>query len=196
MRRAKSFAALTALAVATGFGLAGPAAAQVTAYEGARIIVGDGRTIDNGTIVVDGAKIAQVGPAASVQVPAGATRVNLAGKTVIPDLIDTHTHLSQTIEGLTKDLTQRAYYGVSAAQSMGTAETDAELQMRARPPAPGQARLFTAYRGITRPEPGRTMGPIWVNTEAEARKAVQDSPPRRWTSSRCGWTTATANIRR
>ena len=124
--------------------------------------------------MVDGAKIAQVGPAASVQVPAGATRVNLAGKTVMPDLIDTHTHLSPTIEGLTKDLKQRAYYGVSAAQSMGTAETDAELQMRARPPAPGQARLFTAYRGITRPEPGRTMGPIWVNTEAEARKAVQD----------------------
>ena len=175
MRRAKLFAALTALAVVAGFGLAGPAGAQgVTAYEGARIIVGDGRTIDNGTIVVDGAKIAQVGPAASVQVPAGAARVNLAGKTVMPDLIDTHTHLSPTIEGLTKDLTQRAYYGVSAAQSMGTAETDAELQMRARPPAPGQARLFTAYRGITRPEPGRTMGPIWVNTEAEARKAVQD----------------------
>ncbi len=124
--------------------------------------------------MVDGAKIAQVGPAASVQVPAGAARVNLAGKTVMPDLIDTHTHLSPTIEGLTKDLKQRAYYGVSAAQSMGTAETDAELQMRARPPAPGQARLFTAYRGITRPEPGRTMGPIWVNTEAEARKAVQD----------------------
>jgi imidazolonepropionase-like amidohydrolase len=174
MRGIKTMVALAALAVAAG-ALAGPAGAQgVTAYEGARIIVGDGRTIDNGTIVVDGAKIAQVGPAASVQVPAGATRVNLAGKTVMPDLIDTHTHLSQTIEGLTKDLTQRPYYGVSATQSMGTAETEAELQMRARPPAPGQARLFTAYRGITRPEPGRTMGPIWVDTEEQARKAVQE----------------------
>jgi len=45
-----------------------------------RIIIGDGRTIDNGTIVVDGAKIAQVGPAASVQVPPGATRVTLPAR--------------------------------------------------------------------------------------------------------------------
>jgi imidazolonepropionase-like amidohydrolase len=42
------------------------------------------------------------------------------------------------------------------------------------PPGPGMARLFTAYRGITRPEPGRTTGPIWVDTEEQARKAVQD----------------------
>src|ERR1700747_2387443 len=98
-------------------GWAVPASARapaVTAFEGARIIVGDGSApIENGTLVVEGARIAQAGRAADVRVPAGATRVNLAGKTVMPDLIDTHTHLSQTREALMQDLKRRAYWGVS-----------------------------------------------------------------------------------
>ena len=49
-----------------------PASAQsVTAFEGARLIVGDGRVIENATLVVDGAKIAQAGAAAEVRVPSG-----------------------------------------------------------------------------------------------------------------------------
>src|SRR6185295_9573768 len=90
-----------------------------TVFEGARVIVGDGRVIENASIVVNGGKIAQVGRAADVKVPAGATRVSLTGKTVMPTIIDTHVHTSQTREALTQDLTRRAYYGVSAAMSLG-----------------------------------------------------------------------------
>src|SRR3954449_5893225 len=93
------------LATTVGVLIAGSASAQVTAYEGARVIVGDGRVLDNATIVVSGTKITQVGGA----VPAGATRVNLAGKTVMPLLIDTHVHLSTTRDKLVTDLRQRAY---------------------------------------------------------------------------------------
>ncbi len=158
--------------------LAVPAHAQapagVTAFEGARIIAGDGSApIENGTLVIDGPKIVQVGRSADVRVAAGATRVNAAGKTIMPDLIDTHTHLSNSREELVLDLKRRAYYGVSAALSMGTDETEAELQMRGQL-VPGQARVFTAWHGITRPEPGRTMAPFWINTTDEARKAVQE----------------------
>ncbi len=39
---------------------------------------------------------------------------------------------------------------------------------------PGAARFFTAGRGITTPEPGRTTAPYWITTAAEARKAVQE----------------------
>jgi imidazolonepropionase-like amidohydrolase len=39
---------------------------------------------------------------------------------------------------------------------------------------PGAARLRTAGRGITSPEPGRTDVPYWVTTEAEARQAVTE----------------------
>ena len=110
MHRIKTAALTATVALGVLAGVSGQARAQgVTAYEGARVIVGDGRVLDNTTLVVNGTKITQVGGTA----PAGATRVNLAGKTVMPDLIDTHTHLSQSREALVKDLKQRAYWGVS-----------------------------------------------------------------------------------
>ena len=182
MRRVNAVAVAATVVLGLSVGFAVPARAQapaVTVFEGARLIVGDGSApIENATLVVDGAKIAQAGRAADVRVPAGAARVNLAGKTVMPTLIDTHTHLSPTKEGLTRDLTRRAYYGVSAAMSMGTAETEAELEMRHQN-VPGMARLFTVWRGITRPEPGRTKAPYWVDNEADARKAVQELAARK-----------------
>ena len=114
---------VVALAVLLSLGLVGfaiPASAQsVTAFEGARLIVGDGRVIENATLVVEGTRIAQVGSPADVRVPAGATRVSLAGKTVMPAIVDTHTHLNTTRDGLIRDLKQRAYFGVSGALSLG-----------------------------------------------------------------------------
>lgn len=144
----------------------------MTAYEGARLIVGDGRVIENATLVVDGAKIAQAGAATDVRVPAGATRVNLTGKTLMPMLIDTHVHLSPTRDGIVRDLKLRAYYGVSAALSLGT-DTYEVIGLRAEA-IPGAARYLSAGRGITMPEPGRTTVPYWITTEAEGRKAVEE----------------------
>jgi imidazolonepropionase-like amidohydrolase len=145
-----------------------------TAFEGARVIAGDGRApIENATIVVTGARIVQVGPSASVKVPPGATRVSLAGKTVMPTIVDTHVHLSTTREALLTDLRQRAYFGVSAALSMGLDPAGVPFAVRAEAPA-GMTRYFLAGRGITMPEPGRSDVPYWVTTEAEARKAVQE----------------------
>jgi imidazolonepropionase-like amidohydrolase len=145
---------------------------SVTAFEGARLIVGDGRVIENGTLVVDGAKILQAGAAADVRVPGGAARVNLAGKTVMPMIVDTHVHLSETRNALIRDLRMRAYYGVSAALSMGT-DGYALLDMRGET-IPGAARFRSAGRGITMPEPGRTTVPYWITSAAEGRKAVEE----------------------
>jgi imidazolonepropionase-like amidohydrolase len=154
-------------------------AAGVTVFEGARLIVGDGRApIDNATIVVNGARIAQVGPAALVKTPAGATTVRLAGKTVMPAIVDTHVHTGQTLDALGQDLRRRAYYGVSAAMSLGQDTGDAVFEVRAKP-LPGAARLFTAGRGITMPEAGRSTAPYWITTAAEGRKAVQELAARK-----------------
>ena len=136
------------------------------------LIVGDGRVIENATLVVDGAKIAQAGAAADVRVPAGAARVNLAGKTVMPMIIDTHVHLGETRDALIRDLRMRAYYGVSAALSLGT-DGYGLLDMR-NEMIPGAAQFRSAGRGITAPEPGRTTVPYWVTNVAEGRKAVQE----------------------
>jgi len=167
-------------------------ATGVTVFEGARVILGDTRApIENASFVVNGARFVQVGKAADVRVPAGATRVNLAGKTVMPALIDTHTHLSQTRDMLIDDLRRRAYFGVGAAMSLGQDTADAPFQVRAQT-MPGVARFFTAGRGITAPEPGRTTAPFWVTTTAEARKAVQDNAAKKvdiikiWVDDRMG----------
>ena len=167
MRRIAAFAAVVLLA-----GSAVPASAKVVAYEGARLIVGDGRVIENATLVVDGAKIAQAGAAGEVRVPAGAARVNLSGKTLMPTIIDTHTHLSSKREDLLRDLRARAYFGVSAALSLGL-DGFALLDVR-KQALPGAARFFSAGRGITMPEPGRTTAPFWVTSAAEGRKAVDE----------------------
>ena len=123
-------------------------------------------------MVVDGAKIVQAGAAADVRVPAGAARVSLAGKTVMPMLVDTHVHLSPTRDGIVRDLKLRAYYGVGAALSLGT-DTYEVLELRGQA-IPGAARYLSAGRGITMPEPGRTTVPYWVTSEAEGRKAVEE----------------------
>lgn len=166
-----------ALAVWSAAGLA--QAPSVTAFDNARVIVGDGRpAIERATIVVNGATIVQVGPAGKVAIPSGAARVDLAGKTVMPAIVDTHTHLSTTRDALLEDLKRRAYFGVGAAMSLGLDGTDAPFQVRAEAP-PGLARYFTAGRGITTPEPGRTDVPYWVTTEAEARRAVAEQAARK-----------------
>lgn len=52
----------------------------------------DGGIIDNGAIVIEGDRITAVGPLASITVPAGATMVDAAGKTIVPGFVDAHAH--------------------------------------------------------------------------------------------------------
>jgi imidazolonepropionase-like amidohydrolase len=158
-----------------------------TAYEGARVIVGDGRVIENATLVVRGERLAQVG---QVPAPAGATRVNVAGKTVMPMIVDTHVHLGTTRDAIIRDLRQRAYYGVSAVMSLGTDGYE-NLDLRLET-IPGAARFLSAGRGITMAEPGRTSVPYWIGSAADARKAVQELAERKvdivkiWVDTRDG----------
>jgi imidazolonepropionase-like amidohydrolase len=150
------------------------AAAPVTAvvYEGATVLAGEGLVpIENGLLVVDQGRIVAVGAAGAVTVPAGAAHVDLNGKTVIPAIIDAHTHLSTNRDALLLDLKRRPYFGVAAALSLGTDGEGTPLEVRDEV-IPGSARYRSAGLGITSPEPGRN--PVhWVTTEAEARAAVQ-----------------------
>src|SRR5688500_3558342 len=77
---------------------AAPAVAQsgaVKAFTGATLIDGTDRApVANATVVVRNGRIVAAGPAASVSVPAGAERIPLDGKTVIPGLINAHGHVN------------------------------------------------------------------------------------------------------
>src|SRR5205807_10492808 len=67
--------------------------AQTTIYEGATLIRGDGTpAIEDSSFIVQNGTITRVGRAEDIKAPPGAARVNLTGKTVMPTLIDVHTH--------------------------------------------------------------------------------------------------------
>ena len=133
-------------------------------------------------------------PPRAVSVPAGATRVDLAGKTVMPMMVDTHVHLAPTRDGVVRDLKRRAYFGVSTVIEHGPG------QLRiARPPQgddPGRraiperrARHHHAgarahHRAILDPERRRTRA-----------RRCGSWPKRKSISSRSGSTPATANTR-
>jgi imidazolonepropionase-like amidohydrolase len=173
-------AAMAALLLATSCSRRDDQAAQaaaVTVFEGARLIVGDGsEPVENAMFIVQDGRFTAVGQ--GVSVPAGAARVNLAGKTVMPAIIDTHKHLAVMRESLIDQLQHLAYYGIGVAASLGQDTGDVAFQVREET-IPNAARLRTAGRGITMPEPGRTEAPYWVRNEAEARRAIQELAARR-----------------
>lgn len=82
------------LALATTLFAQAPAAETTLAITGARVVTVSGATLERATVVVAGARIAAVGPDAAV--PAGATVIDGAGKTVYPGLVDGLTTLGLT----------------------------------------------------------------------------------------------------
>ena len=172
--------ALTLAVVGLAAHVPGRAVAQAespVAYEGARVITGeDTAPIEDATFVVDRGRFIAVGTASDVSIPAGAMHVSLRGMTVMPAIIDAHTHLNTTRAALIEDLQRRAYYGVGAALSLGLDGEGAPLDVR-KQPIPGAALYRSAGLGITAPEPGRTEV-HWVTTEAEARQAVRTEAAR------------------
>ena len=77
----------------------------VTALVGARVITmspaaGAPAVIENGTVIVEGHRIREVGPANRVRVPADARRIDVKGKTIIPGLIDAHAHVFSEGDGI------------------------------------------------------------------------------------------------
>lgn len=65
------------------------------AFVGARIIPIVGAPIDNGVLIVQGGKIVAVGSRASVSIPADATVMDVTGKTIMPGLVDSHSHIGE-----------------------------------------------------------------------------------------------------
>jgi len=59
-----------------------------------RLFDGSGDTyLNDQTVVIEGERIKSVGAATGVTIPPGAAIIDLAGSTVLPGLIDAHTHL-------------------------------------------------------------------------------------------------------
>jgi imidazolonepropionase-like amidohydrolase len=76
-----------------------PAAAETVAFTGARLIPIAGPEIDSGTLVIRDGRIAAVGATGAVRIPAGARRIEMRGRTIMPGLVDSHSHIGGAAGG-------------------------------------------------------------------------------------------------
>jgi imidazolonepropionase-like amidohydrolase len=163
-------------------------------FEGARLIVGD-RTpvIESSAFLVEGDSFTWVGRKGERQPPAGATRVDLTGKTVIPALIDGHNHIglvnekdgsnakaNYTRDNLIDQLQRYAYYGTAAAMSMGLeANQDVAFEIRDSI-MPNAAKFLTVGKGIAATSMAGPTGearlgiPYGAATPGEGRQHVRE----------------------
>jgi imidazolonepropionase-like amidohydrolase len=193
-------ALVVGLSLSTTPGAQSRPSSRTVAYEGARLIVGDGSApIESGVLLVQDGRIIGVGPKGSVSVPAGAARVNLAGRSVMPALVNAHVHIgyegytswsaqNYTPRNVLDHLRREAYYGVAATQSVGSSPTDASIAFIADQQAgkfPPASRFFF-MPGMAPPNGGpdailikgtKELHAVYeVTTGAEARAAVQGMP--------------------
>ncbi len=141
---------------------AGAAHAQVKAFTGARIYDGTGASlVTGGTIVVEAGRVKAIGPAGKVQIPAGAQRIDVSGKTIVPGMINAHGHVADTQglrtgpqfyteENLLRQLGLYARYGVTTVFSLG-GDHEAGFKLRSEQETPGLncARVYVAGEIIT-----------------------------------------------
>lgn len=169
---------------------------EAVLYEGARLVIGDGPVIERGAFVVRDGRIAGLGPMGSVTAPAGARRVDLTGRTVLPVLVNAHLHIgyegytswsaeNYTPENVLDHLTREAYYGVGAVFSAGGDPIDAALgfqqDQRAGRLSPAARFLFAAGMAPPGGGPDRILiqgtsalhAVFEVSTAEEARAAVR-----------------------
>jgi imidazolonepropionase-like amidohydrolase len=177
----------TAAMFASGALLVANASAETLALRHFTLIDGTGhQPLANASMIVQDGRIQWVGPDAQMKPAPGSKVVDLAGKYVIPGLIDNHVHLAlvngidQNINYYTADNVDRqlkiyAAYGVTSVQVLGT-DRDIIYGIRdagrARPPQ--MARVWTAGRGVVfKGSYGGVAGlPAQVATPEEARAMV------------------------
>ena len=179
-----------------------PTFREVIAFEGARLIVGDGSVIEEGVLLLDGSQIVAAGPQQEVSVPEEARIVSLAGKTVIPALIDVHAHLgyegyeswgaiNYNRDNLIEHLERYAYYGFAAVFSAGSDPDDLALDLQQdqlagtvggtrflfaagmAPPGQGPNNQFLGHALTVAEETGMTVL-RGAATPTEGREAVRE----------------------
>ncbi len=149
MRRNSSLRIAT-LAAACAPLLAAALGAQTTVLRAARLIDGrGGAPLERAVVIVEGEHIRAVG--ANLQAPAGAATIDLGGATLLPGLIDLHTHLTDR-------------FGVHWEEALVTT-------------TPPEAALWGAKNARDTLRAGfttcRDMGPTWPYVDVELRRAIE-----------------------
>jgi imidazolonepropionase-like amidohydrolase len=152
-----------------------------------------GRMLTNQVIVLDGERISDVGPAAQVKIPAGAQVIDLNGETVLPGLIDAHTHMFNTpkpgmsreastliaIQHVQSDL-RAGFTTIRDMSTHGNGYADVDIKKAIDSGVIDGPRAQVSTRGIVWGAPGRggtaanPLASAVVHSIDEARAAVDD----------------------
>jgi imidazolonepropionase-like amidohydrolase len=135
---------------------------EVKVFKNFTLIDGTGKAaVPASAMVVTNGRITWIGSASGLKAPASAETIDLGGKFMMPGVVNTHTHIGNTVdldqdkkyytaENIEKNLKIFAEYGITAALSMGT-DQDIIFKIRAAQRASGRptvARVFTAGQGL------------------------------------------------
>jgi imidazolonepropionase-like amidohydrolase len=79
-----------------------------------------GQMLANQVVLIQGERITDVGPADQVKIPAGAQVIDLSQATVMPGLIDAHTHMYDSLSAGARVNTSKEAWTVSAVKEVRT----------------------------------------------------------------------------
>jgi len=122
---------------------------------------------ENQTVVIEGERIVQAGPAPSIHAPKDAERIDGTGKTLLPGLFDMHAH-AQALDGLLNIAS-----GVTSVRDMGNSIEELQrLQTQWQGGAAIGPRVWKSGL-IDGPGPFQAPTGLYVSTEEEAQAAVK-----------------------
>ena len=144
------------------------------AIVGAQLIDGTGTDpVADSVIVIRDDRIEAVGPRETTAVPVGAEVIDAAGKTIIPGLIDLHSHYSGEPADAERQLKAQLYFGVTTGRSIGGDSPEAvPFLLEANAGRPDLPRTYTAGFGFSTPG-GFGNSANQPETPEEARELVR-----------------------
>ncbi len=162
--------------------------AAITVIQNARIIdaVSNSAT-ENAILIIENGHIQNIGTAGNITVPEGATVINMAGKTLMPGMINMHGHVGRRYEmaygpeyysfdTTHRDANSYLYFGVTHSTSLGQDWPPMmEFINAQRAGQVGGAHLYTGEYGFTVTGGFQGNNPFAhkPNTPEEARVMVQ-----------------------
>ena len=164
----RSISSVIAAALLLAVGVSGQNA--TVALVGARVIDGTGTApLTNATVLVTNGRIERIGPSGALKVPEGAARIDAAGKTIIPGLVNAHGHLGYgdsklpVYDQIIQQLQLYSKFGVTTVYALGDDGVQSVRVSEENNNGPlTRARLFASGARAT------------AVTAEEARKTIAD----------------------
>jgi imidazolonepropionase-like amidohydrolase len=151
-----------------------------------------GQMLANQVVLLNGERIAEVGPAAQVKIPAGAVVIDLSRETVLPGLIDAHTHMFDTPKpGMSREMStliaiqntqadlRAGFTAIRDMSTHGNGYADVDIRNAINKGLIDGPRQQVSTRGIVWGPPGDTkpanpLASAVVHNVDEAKAAVRD----------------------